>query len=142
MFSKVKTPLEEINRDLRVWPSSKGVARLLYDSDLTREIQGDLFLKVINRQPASLIAAETAPLPASLLLQCCVVTHGVPIIASSRVSSSNETGGFFEGLDVADASLIQIIPHVIDTAELRTNIGINNVSDKSGHCPHSAVRQG
>jgi hypothetical protein len=55
--------------------------------------------------------------------------NDVPIVASSRVSSANSTGGFFEGLDVADASLIQIIPHVIDTAELRTNIGINNISD-------------
>ena len=38
-------------------------------------------------------------------------------------------GGFFEGISYSDASQVQFIPHVVDTAELRTNIGINNVSD-------------
>jgi len=56
--------------------------------------------------------------------------NNVPIIACSRVSRTNETGAFFQGLNYTDASLTQIIPHVVDTAELRTNIGINNVSDK------------
>jgi len=53
----------------------------------------------------------------------------VPIIASSRVSSTNGAGGFFEGLDYAKASTLQYIPHVLDTNATRTNLGINNVTD-------------
>jgi hypothetical protein len=53
----------------------------------------------------------------------------VPLVAASRVSSTSRAGGFCEGLKYSDAALVQFIPHVVDTAELRTNIGINNVSD-------------
>ncbi len=53
----------------------------------------------------------------------------VPLVAASRVSSTSKAGGFFEGISYSDASQVQFIPHVVDTAELRTNIGINNVSD-------------
>jgi Purple acid Phosphatase, N-terminal domain len=54
----------------------------------------------------------------------------MPLVAASRVSSASKAGGFFEGIDYAEASLLQFIPHVVDTVELRTNIGINNVSDQ------------
>ena len=53
----------------------------------------------------------------------------VPIIASSRVSNANGAGGFFEGLDYANASTLQYVPHVLDTNATRTNLGINNVTD-------------
>src|SRR5262245_41786571 len=51
---------------------------------------------------------------------------GGPLIAVSRVSSLSNTSGFFEAVRDTAATTNQIIPHVIDTAELRTNIGINN----------------
>jgi hypothetical protein len=54
---------------------------------------------------------------------------GNPLIAASRVSSKNRAGGFFEGVDYSEASLNPIIPHVVDTAELRTNLGIDNVTE-------------
>ena len=57
--------------------------------------------------------------------------NNVPLIAASRVSSTNRAGGFFEGLRYSEASLVQVIPHVVDTLELRTNIGINNVTDSA-----------
>lgn len=56
--------------------------------------------------------------------------NGVPLIASSRVYSASKTGGFFEGLKYSEASITQIIPNVVDNAQLRTNIGINNVADQ------------
>jgi chitodextrinase len=55
--------------------------------------------------------------------------NNIPLVAASRVSSTSNVGGFFEGVKYSDASLVQIIPHVVDTPALRTNIGINNVSD-------------
>jgi chitodextrinase len=55
--------------------------------------------------------------------------NNVPLIASSRVSSANRSGGFFEGIRYSEASLNQIIAHVVDTAEIRTNLGINNVTE-------------
>ncbi|MFN8008612.1 MAG: DUF5719 family protein [Terriglobia bacterium] len=57
--------------------------------------------------------------------------NSVPIIASSRVSNPSGSGGFFEGLDFMDASTLQYIPHVLDTDATRTNLGINNVTDKT-----------
>ena len=58
-------------------------------------------------------------------------SNNVPLIAASRVSSTNRAGGFFEGLRYSEASLVQVIPHVVDTPELRTNIGINNVTESA-----------
>lgn len=55
--------------------------------------------------------------------------NNVPLIASSRVSSTNRSGGFFEGLKYSEASLVQTVAHVVDTSEIRTNLGINNVTD-------------
>jgi len=55
--------------------------------------------------------------------------NNVPVIASSRVSSSTGAGGFFEGLRYSDASQTQTIAHVVDSSEIRTNLGINNITD-------------
>jgi purple acid phosphatase-like protein len=55
--------------------------------------------------------------------------NSVPVIASSRVSSSTRAGGFFEGLRYSDASQTQTIPHVVDNGGIRTNLGINNITD-------------
>ena len=56
--------------------------------------------------------------------------NNVPLVASSRVSSTTKTGGFFEGLKYSEASITQIIPNIVDDSQLRTNIGINNVADQ------------
>jgi chitodextrinase len=58
-----------------------------------------------------------------------VSLNNVPVIASSRVSSATRSGGFFEGLRYSEASVSQIIPHVVDNSEIRTNLGINNTTD-------------
>jgi hypothetical protein len=55
--------------------------------------------------------------------------NNVPIIASSRVSSTTRSGGFFEGLKYSEASLVQTIAHVVDNSEIRTNLGINNATE-------------
>ncbi|HEU0005656.1 MAG TPA: hypothetical protein VFS12_06655, partial [Terriglobia bacterium] len=55
--------------------------------------------------------------------------NNVPVIASSRVSSSTRAGGFFEGLRYSDASQTQTIAQVVDSSEIRTNLGINNITD-------------
>ncbi|HET6961091.1 MAG TPA: fibronectin type III domain-containing protein [Terriglobia bacterium] len=58
-----------------------------------------------------------------------VSLNNVPVIASSRVSSATQSGGFFEGLKYSEASLSQIVAHVVDNYEIRTNLGINNMTD-------------
>ena len=58
-----------------------------------------------------------------------VSQNSVPVIASSRVSSTTGSGGFFEGLKYSEASLSQTIAHVVDNSEIRTNLGINNTTD-------------
>jgi hypothetical protein len=55
--------------------------------------------------------------------------NNIPLIASSRVSSTKGSAGFFEGLNYADASTVQTLPHVMDTSAIRTNVGIDNVAD-------------
>ena len=57
--------------------------------------------------------------------------NDVPLLAVSRVSGANQSGGFFEGLDYSEASTFQIIPSVAQNAERRTNIGINNITDRT-----------
>jgi hypothetical protein len=52
--------------------------------------------------------------------------NGVPLMAVSNVTSTSGTSGFFEGINLEKVSLHQVIPHVIDTVEMRTNLGINN----------------
>jgi hypothetical protein len=58
-----------------------------------------------------------------------VSLNNVPVIASSRVSSATRSGGFFEGLKYSEASLSQVVAHVVDNYEIRTNLGINNMTD-------------
>ncbi|HEX2520816.1 MAG TPA: fibronectin type III domain-containing protein [Terriglobia bacterium] len=55
--------------------------------------------------------------------------NNVPLIATSRVSSSGGGGGFFEGLSYSEASVVQTVPHVVDNSEIRSNLGINNITD-------------
>ena len=55
--------------------------------------------------------------------------NDVPLLATSRVSGANQSGGFFEGLEYSDASRVQIIPQIVDRADTRTNLGINNLGD-------------
>jgi hypothetical protein len=56
--------------------------------------------------------------------------NNVPLVASSRVSNAANLGGTFKGFDSAEASMIQTIPTVLDTLQLRTNLGINNPSEQ------------
>src|SRR5262249_30239171 len=67
--------------------------------------------------------------------------NNIPLIASSRVSSAAKTGGFFEGLNYSDASLTQIVPTVVDNAQLRTNLGINNVTDRTATVMVTLINQ-
>jgi hypothetical protein len=55
--------------------------------------------------------------------------NSVPLVATSRVSSTAKAGGFFEGLSYSKASTTQVIPNIVDNSQLRTNIGINNLAD-------------
>jgi hypothetical protein len=57
--------------------------------------------------------------------------NNVPLVAASRVSSAKRSGGFFEGVRYEDATTTQIIPDVVDNADLRTNLGINNVTGQT-----------
>lgn len=56
--------------------------------------------------------------------------NDVPLVAASRVASKSGVGGFFQGIEDSTAAVAQIIPHVADTTELRTNLGVNNLSDE------------
>jgi hypothetical protein len=67
--------------------------------------------------------------------------NDMPLIATSRVSSTNKTGGFFEGLNFSDASMTQIIPQVVDTNQLRTNLGINNIGTQPASVKLRLVNQ-
>jgi hypothetical protein len=54
--------------------------------------------------------------------------NGVQLAAVSRVSGLNAgTSGFFPALDANSGQQTEIIPFVIDTGALRTNLGINNL---------------
>ena len=57
-------------------------------------------------------------------------TNGAAIVANSRVYSNSPTGGtnggFLEGQSTGQASTTLFEPFVIDTAEFRTNLGLNN----------------
>jgi hypothetical protein len=97
---------------------------------------------VLGQTATALSVAPTAVLAFDNVLQALGVTNNygpieitslnnVPLIASSRVSSSSNTGGFFEGLKYSEASMTQIVPNVVDNSQLRTNLGINNVSDQT-----------
>ncbi len=58
-------------------------------------------------------------------------TNEVPLIATSRVYSRDSgTSGFFRGLDLASASTDAIIPISRESEEFRSNLGINNLSDR------------
>jgi hypothetical protein len=57
--------------------------------------------------------------------------NNVPLIATSRVTSTTKSGGFFEGVNYSEASVTRFIPNIVDNTQLRTNIGINNVSDQT-----------
>jgi hypothetical protein len=58
-----------------------------------------------------------------------ISVNNAPLIASSRVSSGAGGGGFFEGFDYSEASTLETIPAVVDTLQLRTNLGINSASE-------------
>jgi len=58
--------------------------------------------------------------------------NNAPLVASSRVSNAAaKVGGVFEGFNYAEASMIQTIPTVVDTLQLRTNLGINNPTEQT-----------
>jgi YVTN family beta-propeller protein len=56
--------------------------------------------------------------------------NGAPLIATSRVYSSSPlggtNGGFLEGQRLTQAATALFVPFVTDTAEFRTNVGLNN----------------
>ena len=96
--------------------------------------------EVLGQTAASLTIAANGVLTFENVLQTLGVVdnygpieitslNDVPLIASSRVSSINRAGGFFEGLRYSEASTVQTVAHVVDNGEVRTNLGINNVTD-------------
>ena len=56
-----------------------------------------------------------------------VSSDGQPLIATSRVYTSSGTSGFFN--NATSAHLTLIVPHVMESSKMRSNLGINNVSD-------------
>lgn len=54
--------------------------------------------------------------------------NSMPLLAFSRVSSTDGTGGFFEGIDYQQAGTTQVIPQLLENSDIRTNFGIDNVS--------------
>jgi hypothetical protein len=57
------------------------------------------------------------------------VNSNFPLMAISRVFSQSNTGGFFEGIDYANGSLLQYVPILVEDGIVRTNLGVNNISD-------------
>jgi YVTN family beta-propeller protein len=59
-------------------------------------------------------------------------TNGASVVANSRVYSGapvgGTNGGFLEGQSMSQAATSLFVPFVIDTAEFRTNLGLNNTS--------------
>ena len=59
-------------------------------------------------------------------------TNGASVVANSRVYSGapvgGTNGGFLEGQSMNQAATSLFVPFVIDTAEFRTNLGLNNTS--------------
>ena len=59
-------------------------------------------------------------------------TNGASVVANSRVYSGapvgGTNGGFLEGQSISQAASSLFAPFVIDTAEFRTNLGLNNTS--------------
>ncbi len=57
-----------------------------------------------------------------------ISSNNQPLLATCRVFSQNRTGGFFESVPSDRAGNIQIIPHLVESSSVRTNLGINNWS--------------
>jgi len=69
--------------------------------------------------------------------------NDIPLLATSHVSTQNDFGGTFEGLNSSSASRSLVVPNVVDRAELGTNLSINNVNDRSAHVTvHLKVQDG
>jgi hypothetical protein len=61
------------------------------------------------------------------------INSTAPLLATSRVYSDTNTGGFFEGIDISRASLLQYVPGLLETGVIRTNLGVNNLGSESAH---------
>jgi hypothetical protein len=55
-------------------------------------------------------------------------TGGIKIVATERIYTPENTSAYFEGVDFGIASKTLVLPYVVDTAEFRTNLGIDNVN--------------
>jgi sugar lactone lactonase YvrE len=53
-------------------------------------------------------------------------TGGIKIRATERIYTSEYTSAYFEGVDPSTASQVVVLPFSVDTADFRTNLGINN----------------
>ncbi len=51
----------------------------------------------------------------------------IQILATERISTRNNTGGYFEGIDTTEAGRNVVLPYSVDTLDFRTNLGINNL---------------
>jgi len=61
------------------------------------------------------------------------INSTAPLLATSRVYSDTNTGGFFEGIDISRASLLHYVPGLLETGAIRTNLGVNNLGSESAH---------
>jgi hypothetical protein len=56
---------------------------------------------------------------------------GIHLIAAANIRSTLGTGGYFQGVSTDSAATQVSLPYVVDTAEFRTNLGINNPGEKT-----------
>jgi len=54
---------------------------------------------------------------------------GIRVLAAERIYSRESTSGYFEGVPLAIASQMTVLPYSVDTEEFRTNLGVNNPGD-------------
>lgn len=54
--------------------------------------------------------------------------EGVQLQAAERIYTREHTSAYFEGVDISSASRSVTLPYSVDTADFRTNLGVNNVA--------------
>jgi hypothetical protein len=57
-------------------------------------------------------------------------SDGIEIVAAANIRSSLGTGGYFQNVSTDSAATNVSLPYVVDTADFRTNLGINNPGDQ------------
>ena len=66
-------------------------------------------------------------------------TGGIKISATARVFTQQGTSGYFEGVDLAQASREEILPYTLESMDFRTNLGITNPGEQPANVTVSLV---